>query len=46
MLSVVPEDRLLVQYEEQEWEQGTGGGAKVGLFLIDASRGAILALEL
>ena len=42
-LSVVPEDRLLVQYEEQEWEQGAGGGPTVGSFLIDASSGAILA---
>ncbi len=42
-LSVVSEDRLLVQYEEQEWEQGAGGGSEVGSFLIDTASGVIVA---
>ena len=42
-LSIVPNGRLLVQFEEQEWEPGAGDGPEVGSFLIDASSGAILA---
>lgn len=42
-LSVVSEDRLLVQYEEQEWEQGVGWGSEVGSFLIDTATGVIVA---
>ena len=34
-LSIVPQGHLLVQYEEQEWEQGAGDGPVVGSFLID-----------
>lgn len=42
-LSVVSADRLLVQYEEQEWDPLAGGGSDVGSFLIDTSSGAIVA---
>ena len=42
-LSIVPQGHLLVQYEEQEWEQGAGDGPEVGSFLIDAAGGAIIA---
>ena len=41
--SIIPQGHLLVQYEEQEWEQGVGYGPVVGSFLIDAASGAILA---
>ena len=44
-LSLFPNDRLLVQYEEQEWVQGAGSGPVVGSFLIDGSSGAILAIS-
>ena len=44
-LSVVSADRLLVQYEEQEWDPLAGGGSQVGSFLIDASSGAIVAMS-
>ena len=42
-LSIAPEGRLLVQYEEQEWTQGVGNGPTVGSFLVDPLTGAILA---
>ncbi len=42
-LSIVSADRLLVQYEEQEWDPLAGGGSEVGSFLIDAASGAIVA---
>ena len=44
-LALLPNDRLLVQYEEQEWVQGAGSGPQVGTFLIDGSTGEILAVS-
>ena len=42
-LSLLPNGRLLVQYEEQEWVQGAGRGPEVGTFLLDGASGEILS---